>query len=144
MIRRALFGFVLAGCSTSGDAKLCTNIPDGGCPLAHGTACEDPACAAAYACTPDGWLLDHTCPVREAGPDTSAPIPDGGPMRDVDIDVQGANGGPGCASLVPPDCTLATGASCPVGCCGCEDLFVCQNAGWNLWGYCSDGGIYKN
>ncbi len=132
-----------SACSNQDTPKTCENVPEGGCPLLHGLACDDPSCAAAYACTPSGWSLDHVCPVREAGPDTYAPPMDAG-AKDVDIDVPGANGGPGCASLIPPDCTLAAGASCPVGCCGCEDLFVCQNAGWSLWGYCSDGGVFKN
>jgi hypothetical protein len=135
-----LVASITLGCSTNDTVKECNN--DGGCPLAYGTACDDPSCAAAYACTNGGWVLDHVCAVREAGPDTSV-IVDAG-VRDVDIDVPGANGGPGCNSLVPPDCTLAAGAACPNGCCGCEDLFVCQNGGWNVWGYCSDGGIFKN
>ena len=122
-----------SGCSTSEPGTpTCINIPDGGCPIAYGSACQDPTCAAAYSCTSTGWVLDQTCPTPEAGPDVSPPPVDAG-ARDVDIDVPGSNGGPGCTSLIPPDCTLAAGASCPVGCCGCEDLYVCQNGGWNVW-----------
>lgn len=143
-MRALVFVFALASfaCSTEETLKPCENVPDGGCPLLHGAACDDPSCNAAYACTTQGWVLDHVCPVREAGPDTSPPPVDAG-AKDVDIDVPGANGGPGCMSLIPPDCTLAAGVTCPMGCCGCEDLFVCQNGGWTVWGYCSDGGVFK-
>lgn len=132
---------IIGGCSTESTLKPCTLIPDGGCPLSHGQACADPACAAAYACTADGWLLDHTCPLHDSGLVDSSGSTDAG-ARDVDIDVPGANGGPGCSSLIPPDCALGTGAACPSGCCGCEDLFVCKNGGWSVWGYCSDGGLF--
>jgi len=139
--------FLLAACSTDPEAKLCSDIPDGGCPLSQGLACDDPSCAAAYACTADGWVLDHTCPPLEGGaPDTSvapdAPVE----YRDVDVgDVPGANGGPGCLPLESPDCTLDTALACAAGsCCGCEDLYVCLNGGWSIWGSCADGGITKN
>jgi len=26
-------------------------------------------------------------------------------------------------------------------CCGCVDLWVCDNGGWNIWAECVDGGI---
>ena len=34
-----------------------------------------------------------------------------------------------------PDCSLGFALACPMGCCGCEDLFVCQGGGWS---YCGD------
>jgi len=40
----------------------------------------------------------------------------------------------------PPDCPLATGFACATACCGCEDLFVCENGGWTPWGSCGDAG----
>jgi hypothetical protein len=138
---------VLAACSTQSEPETCKNVPDGGCPLSNGVACDDPSCEAAYACTPQGWVLDHTCPPSEGGaPDATIVVPDAGEPRDVDVgDVPGANGGPGCALLQSPDCALGTVLACAANsCCGCEDLFVCVSSGWNAWGTCADGGITKN
>ena len=146
-MKRAISLFLAAiaiACSTDAPVETCKNIPTGGCPLSHGVACDDPSCAAAYACTTDGWVLDHTCPPHDAGPDTSIPIPDAG-ARDVSIDVPGANGGPGCAPLEPPDCPLGTALACPPGsCCDCLDLFVCDDGGWDPWGTCDDGGVISS
>lgn len=128
-------------CSEEPVARPCRNVPDGGCPLSYGKACDDPACAAAYACEPGGaWRLDHVCAARDGAAD--APQPGDAGARDVDIDVPGAFGGPGCAGLQAPDCPLGTALVCPNGsCCGCSDLFVCRDGGWDPWGTCSDGGI---
>lgn len=63
-------------------------------------------------------------------------------VRDASIDVEGAFGGPGCVDLQMPDCPLGVALTCPSGCCGCEDLFVCKNGGWDLWGSCGvDGAV---
>lgn len=140
----ALFSAALAllGCSTQDEAHTCTNVPSGGCPLLNGTACDDPSCVAAYACTPNGWVFDHACPAHDGGTMDGATMPTDAGARDVDVDVPGASGGPGCDPLQPPDCTLAFAASCPTSdCCGCEDVFVCQDGGWNTWGVCADGGL---
>jgi hypothetical protein len=122
----------------------CRDIPAGGCPLGHGDPCVDPTCATAYLCddTSGAWIKDHECPPHpDAGHDAGVDANDAATAGDVDIDVPGANGGPGCADLEPPDCPLGLVVACGTGCCGCEDLFVCQNGGWNAWGYCSDGGV---
>ena len=135
----------LGACSDSSTPVLCKDIPDGGCPLSHGVACDDVTCAAAYACNGGTWTLDHVCPTRDAATadastdaDARAPI-----ARDGGFDAPpGANGGPGCADLQPPDCTLGLALACPNNeCCGCEDLFVCSGGSWSAWGTCSDGGI---
>lgn len=124
--------------------QRCTNIPPGGCPLSHGVACEDPACEAAYACREGNvWELMTRCPAREAGAPPDAYAPDAGdaPPIDASIDAPpGAFGGPGCPSLVLPDCALGVALACGSGCCGCEDLFVCANGGWDFWGTCGDAG----
>jgi hypothetical protein len=133
------------GCDDQAPAVQCRNIPDGGCPTQGGVACDDPACAAAYTCGADGgWILDHVCPPQDAAaPDAGldAPSPsDAG----YDIDAPpGAFGGPGCVTLQPPDCPLGTALVCSSGCCGCEDLFVCDDGGWNPWGTCTDAGVTK-
>ncbi len=123
----------------------CHDIPAGGCPLAgNGAECQDPTCAAAYACdeTTGNWIFDHACPPQDAGPEASADAAhdaaDGGGF-DADIDAPpGAFGGPGCVTLQPPDCPLGEALICSSGCCGCSDLFVCNDGGWDPWGYCSD------
>lgn len=143
---------VAAACATSCDdqptPQPCTNVPEGGCPLSHGIACEDPSCEAVYKCLEnDTWELDHTCPPRSpASPvDAAADAEDAdadGPARDASIDApDGAFGGPGCPALEPPDCPAGFALSCPSGCCDCEDLFVCRDGGWDHWGTCGAGGI---
>jgi len=122
----------------------CSNIPAGGCPSSFGSACDDPSCAAVYACTSAGWHLIAPCAARDAAADTGPAdggVADALEPRDVNIDAPGAYGGPGCGDLQPPDCTLGFGLACPAGsCCGCEDFFVCVSGGWNQWGTCGDGG----
>lgn len=138
---------VLGACSDRPVPQPCSNIPAGGCPLSRGVACEDPACEAVYLCRPnDVWELHQRCPMRE-----SRSLEDGGigpeaesPMFDASIDAPpGAFGGAGCESLQAPDCPLGIALACGAGCCGCEDLFVCENNGWTPWGSCADGRIFN-
>ncbi len=61
-----LLALLLGRCDAS-SVRPCTNIPDGGCPLAYGQSCKDPACAAIYACLPGNqWELRGTCPPHDA------------------------------------------------------------------------------
>lgn len=134
---------VAVACQDEVNDQTCSNVPPGGCPLSHGVACDDPSCQAAYACERGGvWRFDHACPPHDGGPDAErdAPPDTGRPPRDAAaFDVPpGANGGPGCVDLEPPDCPLGVALSC-TDCCGCEDLFVCTNGSWNAWGACVDG-----
>ena len=128
-------------------ARPCTDIPAGGCPLAHGVACEDPSCEAVYACLPGNlWELRARCPAHdgaaESGTRPSTEDAAVGPAFDASIDAPpGAFGGPGCPSLASPDCPLGVALACARGCCGCEDLYVCANGGWDLWGACGDAGV---
>lgn len=126
----------------------CADIPAGGCPLARGVACEDPACDAVYACRSGGrWELDHSCPPHDGGAKFDAGNSAGDARADAEtqpvdaaVDApEGAYGGPGCEPLQPPDCTVGFALACPSGCCGCEDLFVCKDDGWTAWGSCSEG-----
>lgn len=141
----------LPSCGDGETVQPCTDIPAGGCPLSRGLACSDPACEAVYLCRSGNvWELDRRCPARDASvrdaqeaPDAAAPI-DAAPI-DAAIDAPpGANGGPGCGPLQQPDCALGLALVCPSGCCGCEDLYVCESGGWALWGTCSpDAGIQR-
>lgn len=138
---------IVLACSDDGvTASPCTSIPAGGCPIAHGVACEDPSCEAVYACQPENvWTLVQRCPAHDAAarePSDASPDADAAPApRDAAIDAPpGAFGGPGCGDLVLPDCPLGVALACGSGCCGCEDLFVCNAGGWDLWGACGDGG----
>ncbi|WP_394844658.1 hypothetical protein LZC95_47340 [Pendulispora brunnea] len=132
---------VAAGCEDSIlSIAPCGEIPAGGCPR-RGDTCADVTCDAVYTCTDGAWTRIATCPAHEAGPDGSpsdAGVTDTGvPPRDASwLDAPGSNGGPGCADLELPDCPLGVAASCPSGCCGCEDLFVCRDGGWEFWGTC--------
>lgn len=137
---------LLAAATSCGDPETpqaCTNIPAGGCPLSHGVACEDPTCAALYACRAGNiWELDRTCPPREAGApretSTDAQSHEASRPFDASMDAPpGAAGGPGCDPLQAPDCALALALSCPSGCCECEDLYVCENGGWTYWSTCT-------
>ena len=139
---------ILASCSDAPTAETCSDIPAGGCPLSNGVACQDPACTAVYACRPNKvWELDHACPPHDGGVPAEASSeagaaadasPEGSRPFDASIDAPpGASGGPGCGVLQAPDCTLGFALACPMGCCGCEDLFVCQNGGWNYYATCT-------
>ena len=144
----AIFAVVPACGDGDAISQPCNDIPAGGCPLSYGVSCDDPTCLAVYRCGEDNaWTLDHACPIREAGPDVRDAMPvdaaDSAVPRDAAIDAPpGAYGGDGCGALEAPDCALGLALSCPSGCCGCEDLYVCQSGGWVLWGSCSlDAGI---
>lgn len=131
------------GCDDEAAPRPCTSIPAGGCPLSHGLGCEDPACEAVYACLPgDAWELRQRCPARDGGgAPHDAAAADAEPSLDAAVSLPpGAFGGPGCSSLQPPDCALGVTLACGPDCCGCEDLFVCEDGGWVLWGACADGG----
>jgi len=138
---------LLPSCSDGETAQPCTDIPTGGCPLSRGLACDDPACEAVYLCRQGNvWELDRRCPARDAAARDGAPASDASDAStpfDAAIDAPpGANGGPGCGPLQLPDCALGLALACSSGCCGCEDLYVCENGGWALWGACGpDGGI---
>lgn len=145
-----------AGCSD--DLPLdqpCTNIPAGGCPLAYGKECDDPACEAAYACREGNrWELDHVCPAHDAGARADAEPTDDAALDAADTGAsddaatapdapEGAYGGPGCPPLQSPDCMVGFALACPSGCCDCEDLFVCRDGAWFEWGTCEDGHVIE-
>ena len=128
----------------------CSDIPDGGCPLADGLSCDDPACAAVYLCRQGNvWELQKECPphppsdatvdVTDASEDADAA--DAGAIRDAAIDAPpGAYGGPGCVDLQLGDCPLGVALACTAACCGCDDLYVCNAGNWDFWGYCGPNG----
>lgn len=133
-------GLVVA-CSDDAVPEPCTNIPPGGCPRSHGVACEDPTCEAIYLCRPNNvWELSERCPARDAAPEPDAqPVADAAPFTpDATNLPPGAYGGPGCEPLQAPDCSVGFAAACGPGCCECEDLFICEDNGWTLWGACGD------
>jgi hypothetical protein len=138
-------GALPSACGNDPVAERCRDIPSGGCPGEGPADCMDPSCNAIYTCQPDGtWLFDQPCPPHDGGMLAEAqPIEASSPRDVAGIDAPpGAGGGPGCPELEAPDCPLSLGLACPNGsCCDCEDLFVCTNGEWNLWGQCVDGGI---
>jgi hypothetical protein len=143
LVLSALLAIAFA-CSEGSTAAPCTDIPLGGCPISRGVACDDPACEAVYACRPGNvWELQKRCPPSDGGGLRDAFVPPEPPIDAAFDAPPGAFGGPGCESLQSPDCALGVVLACPNGCCGCEDLFVCENGGWTLWGTCGDGGISR-
>ena len=139
----------LPSCEDPSTPRACSSIPAGGCPLSRGVACEDPACEAVYACRPDNvWELERTCPPRDGGPPPEAAADateaasdaarDGARSFDASYDGPGAGGGPGCGALQAPDCSLAAALACGAGCCGCEDLFVCESGAWVFYAACRE------
>ena len=140
---------VAAACSSPLLVTYCTNIPAGGCPGADGTNCVDPTCAAIYERQSDcSWTFVQDCPGYVAPADAAvahgdgSSSADGGPtITDAAFPLpEGAAGGPGCTELETPDCPLALAAGCGASCCGCQNLFVCSDGGWNAWGVCGDAG----
>lgn len=148
-MQTALFGFFLllaSACDSAPTPAPCHEIPDGGCPVDNGAnVCQDPSCDAVYACVDGAWQLEQTCPPRphEAGVN-GVDASDAGSTFDANIDAPpGAWGGPGCLDLQMPDCPAGEGLACvqQPDCCGCTDLWACDDGGWTLWGECADGGI---
>lgn len=134
----------------------CGLIEEGGCPDKGDAVdqCFDYRCRALYRCVQDPndpatgtWEFRRDCPYQEP-PEAGAPTDardgassDAAPPRDGGLPSDlppGAFGGPGCVSLQLPDCSLATGYGCSTRCCECEDLYVCEEGAWYLWGHCQD------
>jgi len=140
------FGAIAFACSDDPIPQPCRDVPAHGCPISHGVACEDPTCQAIYACREHNvWELVKMCPNYD--PDAGN-LPDAGSgtgIVDASTDAPvGAYGGPGCELLEEPDCMLGLALACSNGCCGCEDLFVCSEGAWQLWGSCADGGVRQD
>jgi hypothetical protein len=135
-------------CEDTSPPVPCVNAPPGGCPEDFGAnVCEDPSCHAVYVCKDGNWVFDRTCGARDGAAEASSPADaailtreaggsDGGSLE-IDAPL-GAFGGPGCISLQEPDCPLGVALACS-DCCGCQDLYVCADGGWNQWGVCADG-----
>lgn len=137
---------LFAACDDGVVAQPCSNIPEGGCPLARGVSCSDPKCEAVYACRPNNvWVLQERCPERDApSPTSSDAAVDARPSVELDASIDappGAFGGPGCPPLQSPDCALGLALACTTGCCECEDLYVCGGGAWSFWGICGDAGV---
>jgi hypothetical protein len=138
---------LLGACRDAPPPAQCQDIPTAGCPEDNGAdACSDVTCAAVYACQDGTWVFRRTCPDYSADAaqrPEAAPI-DADSTGDAGIDAPaGASGGPGCADLQAPDCSLGAALACGgvQACCGCVDLYVCSDGGWDLWGACVDGGV---
>lgn len=136
-----------SACESTPAVPTCSEIPEGGCPDDYDADyCTDPTCVGVYSCTTSGWILQETCPPHpmEAGPDVEDASEAEASTIDVNIDAPpGSYGGAGCMDLETPDCSVGEGLACEnmPGCCGCQDLYVCVNGGWNLWGECTDAGV---
>lgn len=149
MILRPAFALVLvlAACSDPPIPAICRALAPPACPADDDAdVCTDVSCASVYACVNGTWSFVQDCPSHafDAGAPSVEASTDTGVPFDAAIDAPaGAYGGPGCADLEAPDCSLGTALFCArtPDCCGCQDLYVCVSGGWNLWGECTDGGI---
>jgi hypothetical protein len=148
--RVAVIVLVVAACDSTPTPVECHNIPAGGCPQDNGAdVCGgDMSCTAVYDCVNGGWVFDQMCPPRahDASTDTGASDVTT-PVSDVHLDAPpGSFGGPGCTDLETPDCSVGTALLCAgaTDCCGCTDLWVCQNGAWVSWGTCGDAGVVQN
>jgi hypothetical protein len=155
IVTLALCGLAVEACDSTPFPAACNDIPAGGCPEDNGAeVCSDCTCESVYACDNGKWVFAQTCPQRacEAGTTVDASVEaDAAPSDVTVVDVgfvvpPGAYGGPGCTDLETPDCSLGTALACAntPDCCGCSDLWVCQDQGWVIWGSCGDAGITPN
>jgi hypothetical protein len=143
-----LCGLAFAACNDTPFPATCSDIPAGGCPEDNGAeVCSDCTCRSVYACDNGKWVFAMDCP---ANPCPEAGSGDASPMDATVVDVSydappGAYGGD-CVDLELPDCQWGTAEACAAmpGCCGCIDVWVCQNGGWMSWGTCGNGGLVPN
>ncbi|MGD0529833.1 MAG: hypothetical protein ABSE49_32155 [Polyangiaceae bacterium] len=142
--------FAAPACNNPAQPAVCQDLQAPACPTdLDADVCMDLECASVYTCDNGTWAFVQTCPnyspeagvhPLEAGPDTSSEF-------DAPFDAPpGTYGGPGCVDLEMPDCSLGTALACTgaADCCGCMDLFVCDDGGWVSWGECADGGVTPN
>lgn len=134
------FAVALGACADDGPAiaEGCGDIGTGGCPGNSLETCADEACAFVASCSPTGvWVPRATCPARPRDAAADA-MSDAGGFRDAATPSPVDAGSPSasCPPLQLPDCSEATRAACGSGCCGCEDLFRCEAAGWAYVGVC--------
>ncbi len=126
----------LSGCPDDPALAVpCGTIPALGCPD-KGQECRDPECASLYKCTDGVWRFTLACDYDGA----KKPPREASPPVDAGYDPDELN----CPPLEEPDCPKSRAAACLSGCCGCEDVFRCVNASWELAGACADGGISLN
>jgi hypothetical protein len=145
---------VAAACDDGGAIQTCEGsvIPSNACEvLEDDSECTDPCCAAAYQCVGNTWSLAHACPGYSAskcsdGATTSVTNLQEAGVCDAAVALPpGANGGPGCIDLEPPDCPVGEVLTCGAASCvqsACEALWYCEDGEWWEWGTCdADGGL---
>jgi hypothetical protein len=139
------------GCYNPPAEVVCQDLAPPACPTDQDAdVCIDVECASVYTCSPNGaWTFVANCPNYnpEAGVHPFEAGPESGYEFDAPFDAPpGTFGGPGCVDLEMPDCSLGTALACAGAqdCCGCMDLFVCDDGGWVPWGECADGGVSAN
>ncbi|MBI4702968.1 MAG: hypothetical protein HY744_17770 [Deltaproteobacteria bacterium] len=140
---------VAVGCEAVAQPRPCRELATGGCPLDRGGSCQDPLCAALYACEEGQWRFVELCgaPPADAGSGEGGGAGNGegaaggggcGPLG-----LGGHEDGTGCApDLQLPDCPVAAAETCQPCATGCIDFFACTATGWEVVAYCdADGGL---
>ena len=134
-------------CSNPPLPATCDDLAAPACPTdLDADVCADIECASVYSCNNGQWVFVQSCPdySAEAGVHPVEAGDDAGYAFDGALDAPpGAFGGPGCVPLEDPDCELGTALECSPanGCCGCDELYVCDDGGWVPLGECVDGGV---
>lgn len=133
----AVLCVTIMGCRGCNERKLCSALPEGGCPLSRGGTCSDLQCSALYACMEGAWELYEQC--ADATSSASLSTSGSGGCGSVAIDV--ADEAEGCMpDLQPPDCPHEVLESCrPCG-AECIDFYACTRSGWLDVAYCTEAG----
>jgi len=148
LVMLALSGLAFAACNDTPFPAACSDIPAGGCPEDNGAeVCTDCTCRSVYACDDGKWDFVKDCPANPC-PEAGSPFDSGSSDATADVALDappGAYGGD-CVDLELPDCQWGTAAACAStpDCCGCTDVWLCQNGGWVSWGTCGSGGLVPN
>jgi hypothetical protein len=143
---RVVVGFLAAAaggvaCGSSGELKLCGQIPEDGCPIGRGGTCEDATCAALYDCVEGAWTRVETCSgfggAGGGGGGGLGGAGGAGGCTPVMFDKSGET--VGCEpDLQNPDCPAAAAEGCAEQACltDCLEFYLCTKDGWKDVAYC--------
>jgi hypothetical protein len=133
-------------CGSSGDVKLCGQIPEDGCPIGRGGTCEDALCAALYDCVDGAWTQVTACSgFSGAGGSGGAGGGAGGASGCTPVMLDKSEETTGCEpDLQTPDCPAVAAETCAETAClsDCLEFFLCTKDGWRDVAYCDPDGVF--